>query len=109
MNSHRVTESGPDSRPLGRRLENLPRASQTGTRRPHAVLGGASRTIYEAKQASVSEAFRILTARGLRSHEAGNVTAYSLGLSPIEGGWSVGEIERLLFTSYLLAQGHIGS
>jgi hypothetical protein len=109
MHGHRVTESGPDSPSLRGLPGNLPPSSQTGTRRLHAGLRDASGTISEANQATASEAYRTLRVRGLRSHEAGNVTAYSFGLSPIEGGWSVGEIEQLLFTAYLVAQGRIGS
>jgi hypothetical protein len=39
--------------------------------------------------------------------EAGNLTAYSLGIGPIDGGWTVREIERLRFLRYLVDAGRI--
>jgi hypothetical protein len=53
--------------------------------------------------------YRLLAIRGLSPAEAGNVTAYSLGIGPIDGGWTVREFERLRFLRYLLDAGRIGS
>jgi hypothetical protein len=46
---------------------------------------------------------------GFRSDEAGNLTAYLQGLPPVDGGWAVGEIERLLFLRHLVERGDLGS
>jgi hypothetical protein len=53
--------------------------------------------------------YRLLASKGLRPDEAGNLTAYLHGLSPIESGWDVGEIDRLLFVRHLVVRGDIGS
>lgn len=57
----------------------------------------------------VRTASRYLTALGFRPAEAGNLTAYLHGLAPVEGGWTVDEIERLLFVGHLAAGGRIRS
>ena len=53
--------------------------------------------------------YRLLGSRGFRSDEAGNLTAYLYGLPPVNGGWAVGEIERLLFLRHLVERGDLGS
>ena len=53
--------------------------------------------------------YRLLGSRGFRSDEAGNLTAYLHGLPPVNGGWAVGEIERLLFLRYRVERGDLGS
>lgn len=50
-----------------------------------------------------------LTAQGFQPTEAGNLTAYLIGLAPVERGWTVDEIERLLFTRHLFERRHIKS
>jgi hypothetical protein len=45
--------------------------------------------------------YRRLSARGMRSTEAGNLTALLHGLPPVQSGWTVGEIARVLFLRYL--------
>ena len=45
--------------------------------------------------------YQQLESLGLRSSEAGNVTAYLNGLAPVSGGWTIEEVERLLFVRYL--------
>jgi hypothetical protein len=45
--------------------------------------------------------YRQLGARGMRSAEAGNLTALLHGLPPVQSGWTIGEISRLLFLRYL--------
>jgi hypothetical protein len=49
--------------------------------------------------------FQALGARGLRSEEAGNLTAFLLGLRPAAGGWSIAEIEQLLSLRSLVRRG----
>jgi hypothetical protein len=51
----------------------------------------------------------LLGSKGFRSDEAGNLTAYLQGLTPVKGGWAVGEIERLLFVRHLVDRGDLGS
>jgi hypothetical protein len=53
--------------------------------------------------------YRLLGSKGFRSDEAGNLTAYLQGLSPVKGGWAVEEIERLLFLRHLVERGDLGS
>jgi hypothetical protein len=51
--------------------------------------------------------FRGLGTRGLEPAHAGNLTAYLYGLPPIDGGWAISEIERLLFLRHLVEHGHL--
>ena len=51
--------------------------------------------------------YRDLGARGLAPVEAGNLTAYLRGLRPVDGGWTVSEIDRVLFLRYLVDRGRI--
>ena len=51
---------------------------------------------------AVRDASRFLTAQGFETTEVGNLTAYLHGLTPVEGGWTVDEIERLLFVRHLV-------
>ena len=53
--------------------------------------------------------YRDLGAIGLAPSEAGNLTAYLRGIRPVEQGWTVAEIDRLLFLRYLVERGRIGS
>lgn len=53
--------------------------------------------------------FRRLRMGGLTPSEAGNLTARVKGLRAVPGGWSVEEIERLLFVRELVRQGRITS
>jgi hypothetical protein len=45
--------------------------------------------------------YRQLGARGMRSAEAGNLTALLYGLPPVQRGWTIREIARVLFLRYL--------
>jgi hypothetical protein len=56
---------------------------------------------------SPTASYRFLGSTGMQPVEAGNLTAFSIGLKPVEDGWQVGEIERLLFVSYLVAHGRL--
>ncbi len=51
---------------------------------------------------AVREASRFLTGQGFEPIEVGNLTAYVHGLTPLEGGWTVNEIEQLLFVRHLV-------
>jgi hypothetical protein len=53
------------------------------------------------------EMYRQLSAKGMHSDEAANLTAVAHGLAPIENGWSIREIGRLLFLRHLLEHDHI--
>ncbi len=46
-----------------------------------------------------------LSCLGFGAAEAGNLTAYLLGIPPVRAGWTRREIERLLFTRYLVERG----
>ena len=46
---------------------------------------------------------------GMRPAEAGNLTAYLNGLTPVEDGWTISEVERLLFVRYLADRGRLRS
>ena len=50
-----------------------------------------------------------LGSRGLAPAEAGNLTAFMNGLRPVEQGWTVAEIGRLLFLRDLVERGRLGS
>jgi hypothetical protein len=53
--------------------------------------------------------FRRLRIAGLTATQAGNLTARLSGLAPVRTGWSVNEIERLLFLHTLVDSGRIRS
>jgi hypothetical protein len=53
--------------------------------------------------------FRRLRMGGLTMSEAGNLTAHVKGLHAVPGGWTVEEIERLLFVREMVRQGRLGS
>jgi hypothetical protein len=53
--------------------------------------------------------FRRLRMGGLTMSEAGNLTAHVKGLHAVPGGWTVEEIERLLFVREMVRQGRISS
>lgn len=81
------------SGPTSRRADVPVAASERGSTWVPAVLG----------------MYRDLGAIGLAPREAGNLTAYVRGIRPAEGGWTVAEIDRLLFLRYLVDRGRIGS
>jgi hypothetical protein len=51
--------------------------------------------------------YRQLFMRGLTPAEAGNLTAYLSGIGPVSGGWTIGQIERLLFLRHLARSGRL--
>jgi hypothetical protein len=54
-------------------------------------------------------ALRLLRMGGLSSAEASNLLAYLSGIQPRDGGWTLGEIQRLLFVGYLVDAGRLKS
>ena len=76
-------------------------------------ITGARRSVRPAPDAPARErarsVFHGLGARGLRSAEAGNLTAYLMGLAPVAGGWSIVEIEQLLLLRDLFRRGVVSS
>jgi hypothetical protein len=64
-----------------------------------AIRGDPLRPLAAAQQ---------LVRRGLRPAEAANVVAYLVGLAPVERGWTVEEIERLLFVRFLVERDKTG-
>ncbi len=67
---------------------------ETGRGRPGA---GAASTAHEARAAAPAAIYRELRVAGFSAPEAGNLTAYLVGIRPVAGGWSLSEIEHLLF------------
>ena len=59
--------------------------------------------------AAARTTYRQLGSIGMRPAEAGNLTAFLLGLTPVEGGWTISEVERLLFVRYLADRGLLRS
>jgi len=57
----------------------------------------------------IRSSYRLLMIRGLSPIEAGNVVAYTAGLHAASGGWSVGQIEKLVAMRSLVACGVITS
>ena len=49
-------------------------------------------------------AFWDLRARGLDPVAAGNLTAFLQGLEPVESGWTIEEIERLMYLRELVQE-----
>jgi hypothetical protein len=58
---------------------------------------------------SAAATYRELGARGLSATEAANLTAYLHGIRPAGRGWSIEQIDRLLFLRYLVEHGRIRS
>ena len=50
-----------------------------------------------------------LAEEGFSPTEAGNLGAYLLGLGQTVNGWTIGEIEKLLFVRHLVSHQHIRS
>lgn len=58
----------------------------------------------DAAAGDLREASRYLSAQGFRPSEAGSLTAYLYGLTPVEGGWTIDEIGRLLFVRHRIVR-----
>jgi hypothetical protein len=85
-------------------LLNLPPSvAQLPHRRPPPIAVSRHRRHGSAALAT----YRDLGAKGLAPVEAGNLTAYLRGLRPVDQGWTVAEIDRILFLRYLVDRGRI--
>jgi hypothetical protein len=69
----------------------------------------ASRPSEPALGPSAAATYRRLRFLGLSSREAANLTGHLHGLPPVPAGWSIEEVERLLFVGELARLGRIGS
>ncbi len=78
-----------------------PSAVQVPHRRTPAVVTSRHRPHGSAALAT----YRDLGAKGFGPTEAGNLTAYLRGLRPTGRGWTVAELDRLLFLRYLVDRG----
>ncbi len=61
------------------------------------------------RRSAALAAYRDLGAKGMAPSEAGNLTAYLLGLRPADQAWTVAEIDRLLFLRYLVDRDRLDS
>lgn len=89
-----------ESRPPG------PDPTGTGWSRRRA---GDTVASLQAAAADIRAASRYLIAQGFEPTDAGNLTAQLHGLAPVEGGWTVEELERLLFVRHLVKCRHLKS
>lgn len=76
---------------------------------PASLIGSAPAEEPELQVAAPDVTFRRLRIAGLTAAQAGNLTARLSGLSPVRTGWSVAEIERLLFLRSLVDSGRVRS
>ncbi len=76
---------------------------------PAGLIGTASAEEPQLHIAAPGVTFRRLRIAGLTPAQAGNLTARLSGLSPVRSGWSVIEIERLLFLRVLVDSGRVRS
>lgn len=82
------------------------RASTTAVQHRASVPGSAASIDTEvAGSDTPSVIYRELRLHGFAPDEAGNLTALLSGIRPVEGGWSLREIERLLFVRHLVERG----
>jgi hypothetical protein len=59
------------------------------------------------RNGAVHETYRGLRALGWSDSEAGNLAAYLEGIGRVRDGWSIREVEGLLFIRALVADGRI--
>jgi hypothetical protein len=76
---------------------------------PAALTGPTLAQEPELPAAAPGVTFRRLRIAGLTAAQAGNLTARLSGLAPVRTGWSVNEIERLLFLRSLVDSGRVRS
>jgi hypothetical protein len=74
----------------------------------HGRLPAVAVSRHRPQRSAAIATYRDLGARGLAPREAGNLTAYLRGLRPVDQGWTVAEINRLLFLRYLVERGRLG-
>ncbi|OGN88205.1 MAG: hypothetical protein A2X23_04785 [Chloroflexi bacterium GWC2_73_18] len=53
--------------------------------------------------------YRLLKMRGLSEREAADLTAFLAGIHRVGDGWTLREVERLLFLRSLVGSGHLVS
>jgi hypothetical protein len=58
---------------------------------------------------SAAATYRRLRLAGLSPREAGSLVGHLRGLSPVPGGWTIEEVEHLLFVRELVRLGRMGS
>jgi|1185.fasta_scaffold298838_2 hypothetical protein len=58
---------------------------------------------------SAAATYRRLRFAGLTERQAGTLVGHLNGLSTVPGGWSIEEVEHLLFVRALVRLGRIGS
>lgn len=51
--------------------------------------------------------YRLLKMRGLTDRQAANLTAFMAGIHTVDDGWTLREVERLLFVRSLVRSGHL--
>lgn len=69
-----------------------------------------TRTRHDVRTVAAPRAIhRRLIMAGMTPTEAGNITAVAVGLQPVPGGWTIREIERVRFLTYLAEHGRIGT
>ena len=71
------------------------------------TLTSATEPSHVAIRRPVRATYRQLVMRGLTPTEAGNLTAYLSGVGPVSSGWTIGQIERLLFLRHLARSGRL--
>jgi len=82
----------------------LPSAAKDPRRRPPDIVASRHRPV---QRSAALATYGDLGARGLAPKEAGNLTAYLRGLRPVDQGWTVAEIDWLLFLRYLVDRGRL--
>ena len=73
-------------------------SSSTGTAQPSPTAG--------LTETGPKATYRMLLVRGLTPVEAANLTAFTCGIPVAKTGWSIGEVNRLLFLRELNRTGH---
>jgi hypothetical protein len=69
----------------------------------------AADPIEQALEPSAAATYRRLRFAGLSAREAGSLVGHLRGLSPVPGGWTIEEVEHLLFVRELVRLGRLGS
>lgn len=89
-----------------RAIRRATAASRHSPARPEVLDPSDEREPAEAA-ARAYDVYRRIGARVPAPTEGGNLTSLVIGLQPVERGWEVGEIKRLLFVAYLVARGRL--
>jgi hypothetical protein len=62
---------------------------------------------HRSRTGAVDETYRGLRAIGWSDGEAGNLAAYLAGIGKVRNGWTIREVEGLLFIRALVADGRL--